>query len=561
MNINNYHGYNFKFKYVILAIIGLIAYFVMHQIVHAAYQDMFTISAYYSPLPGQERYVTGSYEGDIRLNGSGVNSADGTPVYPGMIAAPASYPFGTKMNIPGIGIVAVHDRGGAIVHAGERGQSYDRLDVWMGYGDQGLSRALNWGKRSVQVTVYGIDPGLKENVYLAGFTEAEKFIENIISEQKIFKDDLWFGESGDKVKELQQYLTDLGYYKGKIDGFYGDPVYKAVMQFQINEGIVDNEEEFGAGYFGVRTRREIEAAILKKRKNIVPNYNLGKDDEGDEVKKLQEALKQMGYDLEVNGVYDEKTVQAVFEFQQDNEIVDDENDLGAGYFGPQTYAVLSDKVIALSEPENESIQTELIVQADYDPFETTLQRGDSGDKVKILQEELKKLNLLRIEPTGFYGEVTENAVYKFQQRKGIVSNKSEEGAGVFGPSTRNALNGILGYRANTKQLIASKTADYNENKQKVYIAEKEESNQIQSTSQVFISDLVYGSKGNDVEILQKILKQLGYFDGAIITDYFGEVTKDAVISFQLEKGIIASQSDPGAGKVGPQTRDQLNTIL
>ena len=46
----------------------------------------------------------------------------------------------------------------------------------MGYGDEGLGRALNWGKRTVSVTVYGIDPSKKENVYLEGFTEAEKFI-------------------------------------------------------------------------------------------------------------------------------------------------------------------------------------------------------------------------------------------------------------------------------------------------------------------------------------------------------------------------------------------------
>ena len=59
------------------------------------YVKTFKISAYYSPLPCQEKYTTGSYEGDIRLNGSGVNSADGTPVYPGMIAAPKTYSFGT----------------------------------------------------------------------------------------------------------------------------------------------------------------------------------------------------------------------------------------------------------------------------------------------------------------------------------------------------------------------------------------------------------------------------------------------------------------------------------
>lgn len=570
MNINK-HQYYLQTKYALLAILGFIAYFAIHQIAHGAYQQMFTISAYYSPLPGQERYVTGSYEGDIRLNGSGVNSADGTPVYPGMIAAPSTYAFGTKMNIPGVGIVAVHDRGGAIVHAGERGQFYDRLDIWMGYGDQGLSRALNWGKRNVEVTVYGIDPNMKENVYLAGFTEAEKFIRNIVSEQKIFKDDLWFGESGDKVKELQGYLTDLGYYKGKQDGFYGDSVYKAVMQFQLDAGIIDDEAEFGAGYFGVRTRREIEAAILKKKKNKLPNYNLGKDDEGKEVKKLQEALNELGYDVEINGVYDEKTVEAVFEFQKENEIVNNDGDLGAGYFGPQTFAVLSDRMIALSEAEHETVQTEIIVQADYDPFELTLQKGDKGDDVIALQEELKKLNLLRIEPTGYYGDVTENAVYKFQQRKGIIETKQDEGAGVFGPSTRNALNGILGYRANTKQLIATKTTEFNEENQKIYIAEQEAEeesiidrvidNIASSENSVFVSDLVYGSKGSDVETLQGKLKELGYFQGAIITDYYGDVTKEAVIDFQLANGIISSINDVGAGKVGPQTRAKLNTIL
>lgn len=98
----------------------------------------FTITAYYSPLPCQEYYVTGSYEGDKRLNGNGTHGADGTPVYPGMIAAPKSYAFGTKLHVPGVGNVAVHDRGGAIVTSGSQGQAYDRLDIWMGYGDKGL---------------------------------------------------------------------------------------------------------------------------------------------------------------------------------------------------------------------------------------------------------------------------------------------------------------------------------------------------------------------------------------------------------------------------------------
>jgi len=35
----------------------------------------FIVTAYYSPLPGQKKYSTGSYSGDIRLNGEGTHGA------------------------------------------------------------------------------------------------------------------------------------------------------------------------------------------------------------------------------------------------------------------------------------------------------------------------------------------------------------------------------------------------------------------------------------------------------------------------------------------------------
>ncbi|MCK5471681.1 hypothetical protein KAI54_00645, partial [Candidatus Gracilibacteria bacterium] len=79
------------------------------------YEASFVISAYYSPLPNQRVYFRGSFEADKRLNGNGTNGADGTQVYPGMLAAPKSYPFGMKIEIPGLGVGAIHDRGGAIV--------------------------------------------------------------------------------------------------------------------------------------------------------------------------------------------------------------------------------------------------------------------------------------------------------------------------------------------------------------------------------------------------------------------------------------------------------------
>lgn len=107
----------------------------------------FKVTAYYSPQEGQDFYVKGSLEDDKILNGDGTHGASGEPVFNGMIAAPASYAFGTRVYIPGRGIGQIEDRGGAIVQAGERDEHYDRLDIRAGEGQQGLSNALQFGVR------------------------------------------------------------------------------------------------------------------------------------------------------------------------------------------------------------------------------------------------------------------------------------------------------------------------------------------------------------------------------------------------------------------------------
>ncbi len=89
-------------------------------------------TAYYSPLPGQSYYLRGNYEAEKRLNGNGTHGASGKAVFEGMIAAPKSYAFGTKVYIEGLGVGSVEDRGGAIVPAGFRGYEHDRVDIWMG---------------------------------------------------------------------------------------------------------------------------------------------------------------------------------------------------------------------------------------------------------------------------------------------------------------------------------------------------------------------------------------------------------------------------------------------
>ncbi|MBN1572293.1 MAG: 3D domain-containing protein [Deltaproteobacteria bacterium] len=104
-----------------------------------SYVRLIRVTGYYSPLPDQERYATGSYNGDIRLNGRGVAGADSTPVYLGMAAGPPSMGYGTKLIIRDLAkydmpdIYTVHDRGSAI--------KGNRVDIWMGAGEEAMEKA------------------------------------------------------------------------------------------------------------------------------------------------------------------------------------------------------------------------------------------------------------------------------------------------------------------------------------------------------------------------------------------------------------------------------------
>jgi len=60
-----------------------------------------------------------------------------------IVAAPKSFLFGTKIDIPGYGLASVQDRGGAI--------QGNRLDVYFHTHQE----ALEWGRRIVQVQIFG----------------------------------------------------------------------------------------------------------------------------------------------------------------------------------------------------------------------------------------------------------------------------------------------------------------------------------------------------------------------------------------------------------------------
>ena len=271
----------------------------------------YVVTAYYSPLPGQSFYLRGNYEAEKKLNGNGTHGASGKPVFAGMVAAPKSYAFGTHIEFAWLGIGIVEDRGWAIVEAGEKWQSYDRIDIWMWSGEAGLRRAMIWGKRRVTATL-ATDTSKK----LIDFLD----IDTGKIDLSLFPS-VWASPSGVLESTTLTKFADLGY---TLDG---RSVKDMIISFQKDHGVILSEKDDGAGTYGPRTRTtlteehtryselrdaefqkiEAERALLISEKNEWENtYNtanqrisaLGspkKWEQGTHIRELQKTLKSTGY--------------------------------------------------------------------------------------------------------------------------------------------------------------------------------------------------------------------------------------------------------------------------
>lgn len=474
------------------------------------YKQTFITTAYYSPLPDQDHYVTGSYYGDTRLNGNGTNGASGAEVFPGMLAAPKSYPFGFKIDIPGIGISEVQDRGGAIVHAGERGQEHDRLDVWMGAGDTGLRRALLWGKRTVLATVYGVRPELMITAGFSGWDENElalvkywkenvpQYVGEVVA--KLFPNDLWFGQTSDKVAEMQELLADLGYFFEEADGSYDDATAQAVYYFQRDNDIVYDWSELGSGHFGPQTRMTIEKAKellekgeyvnqtaylqkIQKYDDLKEEFTVYTDDlslgsKGDDVKELQRDLITLGYlRTEVSGYYGEATENAVKHFQLKMNIIATSDSQGSGVVGPQTRSTLNSLF-------DKRIETKGMLASKRDETQEVVLLASTDENIEVIDE------VINIDNSAEFVEIDD-----------VVA--------------------------------------------------------VEDVSENIPSLLTIGSRGDEVKSLQSELRDRGYFNSGFLTTYFGEKTKDALIAFQLDYELISDLSDVEAGVLTDETRELL----
>ena len=308
---------------------------------------------------------------------------------------------------------------------------------------------------------------------------------------------LKLNSKGTDVRNLQQDLTTLGYYWAEITGNFGAKTETAVKRFQEENGLTAD------GVAGTKTLNAIAAAVARKGGTPASGGSAGTtlklNSQGTKVSQLQTDLKQLGYYYaEITGNFGAKTEAAVKAFQKAKGLTAD------GVAGTKTLNAIAAAVDKAGGSSSGSSST-------------NMKLGSTGAAVSALQQNLTTLGYYYGDVTGHYGNLTQQAVKKFQKAKGLTQD------GVASTATLNAITSAL---KNAGVDVGPGTV---------------------------ATTLREGDKGTAVTELQTMLKKLKYSYGSV-TGSFGSLTKQAVRKFQDANKLTVD------GVAGPATINKLRTL-
>ena len=287
------------------------------------------------------------------------------------------------------------------------------------------------------------------------------------AEEADFPVDMTSGE----VLVLEGRLSELGYFGAEVNDTYDAETRSALESFQQANGL----EVTGAA--DSATLERLNSGDALSRQDYLTRFanayaqmaTLQKGSVSNDVMVMQRRLKEYGYYSDTpNGSFDAATQQAVESFQMVN---------GLPITGIADGATLM-RLMAESPITWPAFLTEM-----------SAGEGDSGLNVYVLQKRLTQMGCFTGSCTGSYGDLTKEAVERFQQSCGLNATGRADAATWAALYTRSAA-------------AASRT-----------------------------DALQVGDYGEKVLAVQKRLNALGFFDHEI-TGEFGYTTETAVRLFQ-----------------------------
>ena len=322
---------------------------------------------------------------------------------------------------------------------------------------------------------------------------------------------------GEPVTKLQTRLKELGYYEGDPTGVCDENTVAAIKLFEGKHGLVADGEMSAADQQVLYGATAMEASVVVTPSPTPtvkpPTKTLRPGDKDEEVKLLQQRLKDLGYYTgNITGVYNDATTEAVKEFQKKSSLETD------GVLGPITRTVLYGVNAIYAVPTAIPVSTPTPTTTPITPENVIVIRaGSMGEVVRRLQARLQELGYYTSRLDGVYLTDDIEAVRAFQSANGLKVD------GKAGYETQTALYSDSAIRGNAN---------------------------VTSGETALVNTLRYGSEGNEVTTLQNRLIALGYLAGSA-DGKFGRDTKSAVIAFQKANGLSAD------GVVGADTSAKL----
>lgn len=285
--------------------------------------------------------------------------------------------------------------------------------------------------------------------------------------------------SSERVLEIERALYSLGYHDENFDALMDDVTRKALRSFQAANGLN------ATGETDTATLRLLDSGMgltcheylvsLRAEYEDVPILQAGSA--GEAVANLQRRLKELGYFAgPCDGMFGEATLSAVQMFQMANGL---------------TETGMADRSTQFRLNEGKPMSWQAFLESSVAVF------GDEGLHVRQLQRKLQELGYFSGDCTGKYGELTQQAVSRFQENNNLEKN------GMADLGTCTALYTGVGVPLKDP------------------------------------STLRMGDDAENVADLQNQLAIYGYFDRNI-TGVFGATTEIAVKLFQMANGLAVT---------------------
>lgn len=134
------------------------------------------------------------------------------------------------------------------------------------------------------------------------------------------------GDKGSQIAAIQQALANHG-YDVSADGAYGAATQEAVRQFQADYGLESD------GIVGTATYEALMGETMPENTSTTDSQPAVTAD--NEIRVVQQALANDGYNVDIDGVFGVGTEQAIRQFQADHGLETD------GIVGQATFAALT----------------------------------------------------------------------------------------------------------------------------------------------------------------------------------------------------------------------------